>query len=90
MSALRYEPDPDVLVSHLDGEAILLHMGTKHYFRLNRVGAEIWRLLESGSDTGRITEQLVGSFDVSEGEAARALDDLLRDLSEQTLIRQCP
>ncbi|MDB4915546.1 MAG: hypothetical protein JWM95_3190 [Gemmatimonadetes bacterium] len=87
-TALRYVPSPDVLVSHLDGEAILLHMGSKHYFRLNRVGAHVWKLLESGLDTDSITAQLVATFDVSSNVATDAVNALLRDLSEQTLIRQ--
>ena len=33
----------DVLAAHLDGEAVLLHMDTKNYYRLNATAAHVFR-----------------------------------------------
>ncbi|MEP6491710.1 MAG: PqqD family protein [bacterium] len=85
---IRFEPSADVLVSHLEGEAILLHMGTKEYFRLNRVGAQVWKLLDGGSHPDGIVDQLVTTFEVSRSEATDAVGALLQELRNATLIRE--
>lgn len=49
MSNTKISLASDVLFQHLDDEAVLLHLPTERYFGLNRVGAEVWRMLESGA-----------------------------------------
>jgi len=85
MSAVTLSPY--VLVSHLEGEAVLLHMGTKRYFRLNRTGAYIWKALEAGSDVEAIAPSLVETFEVTLPEAEAAVKALVGDLVEGKLIR---
>lgn len=78
---------PDtVLAAHLEGEAVLLDMDSKHYFRLNGTGAFIWKALERGSPRAAIVEKLTATFDVSSGDAAMELDRLLAELAESGLI----
>jgi hypothetical protein len=84
----RLAPSPDVLVSHLEGEAVLLHMGTKRYFRLNRTGAHIWKALEGGADSDAIARSLVEEFEVSISEAEVAVRTLVEELVESRLLRE--
>ena len=37
---------PDVLVAHLAGEAVLLNLADKSYYRLNETAAAIWASLK--------------------------------------------
>lgn len=75
-----------VLVSHLPGESILLHMGTKKYYRLNETGAEIWKGLEEGETREEIVDRLVARYAVSEVEAEAAVDEQLAELAASELI----
>jgi len=77
---------PDVLVAHLDGEAVLLHLGTKQYFRLNETGAAIWKGLERGLDEPAIVVQLTREFDVDAETAAREVHRTLAELGERGLL----
>ena len=79
-------PSPEVLASHLEGEAVLLHMGTKRYFRLNRTGAHIWKALEGGADAEAIAESLVSAFEVELAEAQASVATLLNELVENRLV----
>ena len=47
-AASRYAVPDEVLTAHLEGEAVLLHMDTKNYFRLNATAALLWKGLERG------------------------------------------
>jgi hypothetical protein len=78
---------PDtVLAAHLEGEAVLLDMESKEYFRLNGTGALIWKALERGAPRTAIIAELTEIFEVTREEAARELERLLGELAEAGLI----
>ena len=78
----------DVLASHLPEETILLHMGTKKYYRLNETAAVIWKALEEGSGREAIVEKLVARYEVTEAEAREGLREQLGRLADAELITQ--
>jgi hypothetical protein len=80
-------PD-EVLAAHLEGEAVLLHMDTKSYHRLNATAAAIFRGLERGLGREALLDELCATFEVEREEAAAEVDRLLRDLAERGLARR--
>lgn len=81
---------PDALVAHLDNEVVLLHAGTKEYFRLNETGQAVWRLLEQGLDTDVIVTRIVADYDVAPDTARNEIDRLLADLGKADLLSWSP
>lgn len=78
---------PDtVLAAHLEGEAVLLDMESKQYFRLNGTGALIWKALERGAPRAAIVDELTETFEVTREEAASEVERLLGELAEAGLI----
>lgn len=77
---------PDVLTAHLEGEAVLLHLETKQYYRLNETGAAIWKGLERGLDLPAIVSALKGEFDVGEDAARVEVQRVLVALRERGLL----
>lgn len=76
----------DVLVAHLEGEAVLLDLHSKRYYRLNATGARIWKGLEQALAPDQIVAGLVAEFDV-DGVTARAeVDRVIGDLGERGLV----
>lgn len=76
----------DVLTAHLPGEAVLLHLGTKRYYRLNETGAAIWRELEAKAGREHIVSALCERFDVARADAEASVEALLRTLAAQGLL----
>ena len=77
---------PDVLAAHLAGEAVLLHMGSKRYYRLNATGAEVWRGLEAGEGVDAIVARLRMLFEVSEAEARAETERFCASLGRAELL----
>jgi len=78
---------PDhVLTAHLPGEAVLLHMRTKRYFRLNDTGATIWRGIEEGLGRAELLARLCEEFSVEPDEAASELDRIVGELAGESLL----
>jgi hypothetical protein len=76
----------DVLAAHLEGEAVLLHMDTKNYYRLNATAAHVYRGLERGLGREALLDGLCAEFEVERDTAARELDRLLAELGDRGLV----
>src|SRR5207302_11355606 len=64
----------DVLAAHLEGEAVLLDLQTKRYYRHNATAARIWKGLEQARETTQIVDALVDEFAVDAATAQAELD----------------
>jgi hypothetical protein len=82
----RYSVPGEVLAAHLQGEAVLLHMDTKEYFRLNATAACVWKGLERGLDRQGLVDELCANFEVEPATAAEELDRLLDELRARHLV----
>ena len=79
-------PDSDVIVTELDGEAVLLNLDTKLYFSLNATGVTIWKLLGEGLTLGQIGERLFQEYDVTPEKAQQCVIDLVDQLNDEKLV----
>jgi len=81
---------PDVLAAHLAGEAVLLNLDDKSYYRLNETAARIWASLEKGDSREQILEQLVASYHGDANHIAREVDQVIEDLKMRKLLVENP
>jgi hypothetical protein len=76
----------EVLAAHLGDEAVLLDLSAKRYYRLNETAAVVFRALEEGEGRDGAVRRLIAAFEVSEPDAASAVDALLADLAARGLV----
>ena len=81
----EYRVPDDVLAAHLEGEAVLLHMDTKNYYRLNETAAVVFKGLERGLGRDALVHELCARFDVEPADAGDAVDALLAELAARGL-----
>lgn len=75
-----------VLTAQLEGEAVLLDLHTKRYFRLNATAARVWKGLEDLLTLQQIVEALVQRFEVDRAVAQAETDRVLEDFRARGLI----
>lgn len=80
-SELEVSIPDQVLFRDLDGESVLLHLGSGQYFGLDEVGTLIWQLLVEGRSLDEIEERIVAEYDASAEEVE---NDVLRIVEELT------
>ena len=85
---MEYMIPSQVLVAHLDGEAVVLHMDTKRYYRLNDTGARIWKGLERRERVSQIVTSLCAQFTVPRETAQREVESMIRDLLDNGLLAE--
>lgn len=76
----------DVLAAHLAGEAVLLNLGDKSYYRLNETAALIWAGLENGESRDEILEQLLAKYEGERKQVAHELDQVIEDFKTRKLL----
>ena len=79
-SAARLSVPPDVLVSEVGDEIVLLSLETKHYYGLNEIGARMWLLLTEHGQVEPALRALLDEYDVSEEQLQRDMVKLIDDL----------
>jgi hypothetical protein len=80
------QPHPAVLFRELEGEAVLLDLGSGTYFGLNEVGTRIWQLLDRRVDPPGIVRALAAEFDADPATIERDVAALLDELAARRLI----
>ena len=78
-------PSQDAIFRELDGEAVILDLGSGTYFGLNAVGARIWQLMERHSALRPVLENLCREYDAAPEVLERDLIVLVSRLAEARL-----
>ena len=66
--------------------AVLLHLGTRHYFTLNGTGLFIVKQIQQGKSKDQIASALIGRYAVDADQAAASITRLAEDLLRDKLI----
>jgi hypothetical protein len=87
---MRYRVNsPQVINETIDGEAIMINLATGSYYSLDRVGGDVWSLLEASLPVGDIVAELGRRYEATEDDIRRGIDDLLQRLSDEELVVPC-
>ena len=83
---MTFSTSPDVLAAHLAGEAVLLNLQDKSYYRLNETAALIWAALEKGETHQAILAQLLATYDGEQTQVSKELDLVIEDFKSRNLL----
>jgi hypothetical protein len=78
---------PDVLDQQVQGESVLLHLGTESYFGLNPLGTFVWQRLKAGLTLRGIHALILGEYAVEPEPLERDLLNLVDALHSSGLIQ---
>ena len=77
-----------VMSETIDGETIIIHLGTGSYYSLQHAGAAVWSAIERSANETQILEELLLRYDAPPGEVEGALTTLLAELEGESLVVQ--
>jgi hypothetical protein len=76
----------EVAAKVIDGEAILINLGSGLYYSMGKVGGRVWALIEQNCSVDSIAEVIASEFDVSLDIAKADVRDLANQLVAEGLI----
>ena len=78
----------DVVFRELDGEAVLLNLGSGIYFGLNDVGTRIWSLLGQDGALRSVFEAMKQQYDVVPERLEKDLLELVEQMYSKGLVQE--
>ena len=82
-------PD-DVLHQEVDGEVVMLHLGTEAYYGLDDIGSRVWNLLKEYGAVEPVVAAILAEYNVDEASLRVDIDDLVGELASAGLIEVGP
>ncbi len=80
----------DQVSCELEGEAVILSLGSGVYYGLNPVGATAWKLLEQPRTVAELRDAIVAEYRVDAATAQADLLELLGDMLARGLVERQP
>ena len=76
----------NVVHETIDGETILIHLGTGTYYSLDGVGAQIWGLLAAGASQSEVAADGASGSDADPAAVEQAVESLVEELLREELL----
>jgi hypothetical protein len=86
-TSARFRLSPNVVARDIAEGLMLVNVQTGSAFKLNQVGAAVWRRLDGIRDVTSIVADLEDQYRVGTERLLHDVEILLRDLREQGLIQ---
>lgn len=77
---------PTVVSELIDGETLMMHLGTGHYFSARGTASRIWTLLEAGLPAAAIADRLAREFTGERRDIEASVAAFLATLVEHGLV----
>lgn len=74
---MRYHRVPDLRLTALEGEGIVLHLHDRKYFSVNETGLLLLEALKSPRTVPELVASLEAEYDVTPDEATRTVREFL-------------
>jgi hypothetical protein len=81
-----YRRHHDVRLTALDGEGVVLHLGTRRYFTVNATALTLLNALASPRTVGDMIGELMANYAVSEERAAAGVHGFLERCAKADLV----
>jgi hypothetical protein len=91
MSATRHLTlSSKAITQEINGEMVILDMGSEEYFSLNEVGCKLWQLLEANSDLSVAVASLLEQYDVDSKQLSGDVESVVTELKRVGLLSELP
>jgi len=88
--ASRVRRGRDVLHREVEGEAVLVDLGSGRFFGLDEVGTRVWDRLDTEATVASLVDRVVEEFEVARPRAEKDLLALLREMARRRLVTVLP
>lgn len=84
---VRYQRHPNVRITALEGEGVVLHLDTRRYFTLNSTGLVLLEAMAEPRTLDELVASLVREFAVGDREARSTAEVFLRECAARGVVQ---
>lgn len=78
--------EPDVVHETIDGETVVVNLGTGNYYSLRDAGAEVWRWIDRGATLPEIVDAVERRYEAADSAIEADVSALIARLLEEQLL----
>ena len=86
MSPVRYQRHPDLRLTALEGEGVVLHLKERRYFTVNETGLVLLEALKEPKSLEELVEGLLAEYEVTEESARQTSEAFLTQCLEAAVV----
>ena len=75
-----------LLSSEMDGEVVMMDIESGKYYGMNKMGSEIWKLIETPTTITAVCDTLQQTFDVNRPDCEREVLQFLAHMKKEELV----
>ncbi len=75
--SIRYKQHPELRLTEVEDEGVVLHLGTRRYFSVTATGLTILNALETPRPFDELVTALLNEYEVSEEEATTSAQEFI-------------
>ncbi len=76
-----------VMSETIDGETIIIHLGTGSYYSLQKAGVDVWAAVARGANEAQVLDELAQRYKAPRAQLEASIADLIRELQAENLSR---
>ncbi len=84
--SVRFKQHPELRLTEVEGEGVVLHLGTRRYFSVTESGLTILQALETPRPFDELVTALLDEYEVSEEEATTSVQEFVDKCVEAKLL----
>jgi hypothetical protein len=84
--SIRYKQHPDLRLTEVEDEGVVLHLGTRRYFSVTESGLIILKALESPRAFDELVATLLDEYEVSREDATSSAREFVDKCVEAKLL----
>ena len=84
----RYRRHPDIRLTSLEDEGVVLHLGERRYFTVNETGLVLLEALKLPRTFDDLVAALVQEYEVTEGKAAETTREFLDHCLKAAVVQE--
>jgi hypothetical protein len=77
----------DCLSTTIEGESVILHVGSDKYYGFNEVGTYVWESIQRPRTIKEVCQDVTEEYNVEYDQCRADIEDLIRDLVDKNLAR---
>ena len=78
--------EEEVAAKVIDGEAIIINLANGIYYSIDKTGAFIWEMIQSGHSIGDTISSVVARYDILYEKAEKDVQSLVNELLKENLV----
>jgi len=90
VSVGHYQRHPDLRLTALEGEGVVLHLKERRYFTVNETGLVLLEALKEPKSVAELVQALLSEYEVTEESARQTTEAFLAQCLEAAVVLERP